>query len=344
MRLRLAPLLLVALLCLPRVATGETTLVRLTYPSGWDGLPAVVAIERGFFAQEDVVVSGMPISSALAAIRSVAAGSSDFAAVPQRTFLVMVASELPVTAVGVGGWARRVELLVPGSDTATASIGDLKGRRIAVGVGSDQLPVLVRLLNQARMRPSDVQIVEADAAQLRDAFTQDLADAVFATEHFTSVLRTAGARSVMSSEDVDEALGVLGTTPLVVNNDVLEKKPEVVQKVVNAWVKAQVYIQQDPDDAANLLGLYFHRQGVPVRLDQARAWVAATRYDKYVWTKEDIADAEYNGWGLKEAKILKVAPKLDGYVDNRFAEQALETLEQTRAVPEPRQVPPEPRE
>jgi ABC-type nitrate/sulfonate/bicarbonate transport system substrate-binding protein len=60
---------------LPGYSFGAaSTLVRLSFSSGWDALPAVVAIERGFFAQEELVVSGMAVSSAQAVINSLAAG------------------------------------------------------------------------------------------------------------------------------------------------------------------------------------------------------------------------------------------------------------------------------
>ena len=43
---------------------AEWTLARLSFSSGWDALPAVVAIERGFFIQEKLMVSGLSVSSA----------------------------------------------------------------------------------------------------------------------------------------------------------------------------------------------------------------------------------------------------------------------------------------
>ncbi len=59
----------------------------------------------------------------------------------------------------------------------------------------------------------------------------------------------------------------------------------------------------------------------------ARSWVGYTHYDRYTWSENDSVDAEYNGWGLKEGQVLKVAPELDGYIDNRFAEKAWERLQ-----------------
>ena len=91
-------------------------------------------------------------------------------------------------------------------------------------------------------------------------------------------------------------------------------------------MRALTYIREDPDDAAAVLQIFFHRQGLELDAELAKAWIGMTRYDRYTWTAGDIADAEYNGWGLLTAKILRSQPKLSGYIDNSFAEAAAKQL------------------
>ncbi len=328
MRLRRAALLVVALLALfPSQGFGQNpALVRLSFSSGWDALPALVAIERGFFHAEGLVVSGLAIPSAVAVINSLNAGSTDFAAVPQRVLLLMVAAKVPVKIVAMGGWGMEMELVTkPGN--GMNSLADLKAKRLAVLTGSEAFPVLVRLLNQARMRPTDVKITRLPADKLTKALKDNLADAVFETRHFTLPMVQSGqARVIMTPKAVTAAIGLIGGMPLVAGNAVIEKEPETVQKFVSAWVTALRYIQRNPDDAARILRIFFHRQGVKVAVDMAKSWVRMVKYDQYVWSPGAVADAEYNGWGLNTGGILKVAPKLEGFVDNRFAEKAAKAI------------------
>lgn len=324
MRLRRTAFLVVAFLALfPSRGLGqESALVRLAFSSGWDALPALVAIERGFFAAEGLVVSGLAIPSAVAVVNSLNAGSTDFAAVPQRVALLMVAAKVPVKIVAMAGWGAEMELVAKPGDGMN-SLADLKGKRLAVLTGSEAFPVLVRLLNQARMRPADVKITRLPADKLTKALADNLADAVFETRHFTLPLVESGqARVIMTAKAVTDAIGLIGGMPLVVRDSVIEKQPKTVQKFVSAWVTGLRYIQQDPDDAARILQIFFHRQGVKVGTDMAKLWVRMVKYDQYVWSPGAIADAEYNGWGLNTGGIFKVAPKLEGFVDNRFAEKA----------------------
>ena len=324
--------LMIALLCVAESVQGEEwKLVRFSYSSGWDALPAIVAIERGFFAKEQLVVSGLTATSADAVANSLANGSTDVAALPQRTLLALAAIQLPIRIVSMNHWGTEMELVVPPGQEKVASLADLKGKTIAVGKSSEAYPALIRLLNKAKLRPTDVTIKDLPAETLTQAFQQKnrLADAVFESRHFTSVLqKTSQARVVLSAHDVTEKLGYIGASPLVVRQELIEKEPKTVQQFVKGWVKALHYIQQDPEDAARLLMIFFHRQGVKaVSEEMTKSWVAMNRYDRFIWTTADITDAEYNGWGLKEGGLLKAAPKLSDLVENQFARVAMDSLE-----------------
>ena len=324
---RLTSTLIIAIFAIVPIQASSAekqTLFRLSFSSGWDGLPAIVAIERGFFAQQNIVVSGLSVSSSLAVIQSLTAGTTDFASVPQRTMLVMIAAKTPIKIVSMNGYGIPMELVVPVRDKRTKSLKNLKGKKIGVGRGSEAHPVLVRLLNASRMRPTDVKIVVMSARNLTLAFKRKLVSAVFETRHFTTTLVSRKeARVALNNKSVNDALGRVGAAPLVVNANVVKRNPRDVQRFINAWVRALTYIQQKPDDATRLLQIYFHRQGIKVAPKLARFWVRLVRYDRFYWTPADIKDAEYNGWGLKAGRILKVAPKLKGYIDNRFAKKAV---------------------
>ena len=302
-------------------------LVRLSYSGGWDAIPAIVAQERGFFAEEGLRVSGLSVTSATAVAQSIIVGTTDFALIPQRALLVMATTGLDFSIVSQGGWGMHMELVVRASDKGTKSLKDLKGKTIAVGSGSEALPVLVRLLNQAQMSPKDVNIRNVNLSNLVKAFNQPGIDAVFDTRHYTDRLVSEKVgRVVMSNEDVTNAIGRIGAVPLVANKAMVDEKPELVQKFVNAWVRGLAYIQKDPEDAARRLQIFLHRQGSKIEKEQALSWLSMINYDRYTWTEGDIADAEYNGWGLNTGGVLKDQPKVAGFVDNRFAEAAAKTL------------------
>jgi ABC-type nitrate/sulfonate/bicarbonate transport system substrate-binding protein len=310
-----------------RAMAADMSLARLSYGSGWDALPAIVGIERGFFAEQKIIVSGLAVSSPTAVIDSLAVGTTDFALVPQRVMLVMVAAKVPVKVIAEGGWGTEMEL-VARPDENIKSVADLKGKTIAVVQGSEALPVLVRLLNQSKLKPTDVKIASMSADSLLKSLTGKKADAVFETRHFTIPLvdKKEGI-VVIDAAGVTKAIGFVGAIPLVARNDMITKESDLTQRFVNAWVKSLAYIRQDPADAGRVLQIFFHRQGVPVTPTMAQTWIKMIKYDQYAWTPAAVKDAEYNGWALNAAKVLMVAPKMDGFVDNTFADAAAKTLQ-----------------
>jgi ABC-type nitrate/sulfonate/bicarbonate transport system substrate-binding protein len=306
------------------------TLARFSFGSGWDAVPSVVAIDRGFFVQEGLVVDGLARSSEGIVAQSLVAGSTDFATLPQRTLLIMAALNLPVKVISMNGWGTEVEVVVPKGDTTIKTIGHLKGKTIGLGAASEVYPILIRLLNKAKMALTDVRIKYLSPNDLTKAFKGDtkLADVVIESRHYTTTLvETGQARVALTNKDIVSAIGVIGAAPLVTRTALIDKEPTTVQKFVNAWVRAVAYIRQDPEDAMKLMTIFFHRQGVTnVQPTMVSSWLGMTRYNRAVWSKDDLADAEYNGWALKEGGVLKVAPKLGGYIDNRFAEEAQRRL------------------
>lgn len=320
---------MLALTPLP-VEPATWTLARFSFGSGWDAVPAVVAIDRGFFVDEGLVVNGLARSAEGAVAESLIAGSTDFATVPQRTLLVMAALKLPLKVISMNGWGTEIEVVVPKADTAVKTIAHLKGKTIGLGVGSDVYPILIRLLNKAKLGPTGVKIKYLSPNDLTRAFKDNatLADAVIESRHFTATLVATGqARVALTNKDIVSAIGVIGAAPLVTRTALIDKEPATVQKFVNAWVRAVAYIRQDPEDAVRLMTIFFHRQGVAnVQPAMVNSWLGMTRYDRAIWSKDDLADAEYNGWALKEGGVLKVAPQLNGYIENRFAEEAQKRL------------------
>ncbi len=307
---------------------AQDNLVRLTYSTGWDALPALVGIDRGFFAAEGLVVNGLQANNTAGAIQSVVVGSSDFALLPQRAMLVMAAEELDFAVVSMNGWGTEMELVVPSADTATKSVKDLKGKTILTVSGSEALPALIRLLNAAQLAVNDVTIAQVQPNQLVQLFQQPDSHAVFDTRHYTKALvDNQSGRTVMSNNDVEKTIGRIGASPLIANKSTLETDAGKVQRFLNAWVRSLAYIREDPEDAAAVLQIFFHRQGLKLETELAKSWIGMTRYDRYTWSAGDVADAEYNGWGLMTGQVLKVQPKLNGYIDNRFAEAAAKQLQ-----------------
>ena len=124
--LKVSLVIILFLALLPvRAIAADWSLMRLATNGGWDSLPAIVAMERGFFADEGILVSPMIFTDGEALLNSLLSGSTDMATTSQRLLLIMAAAEFPVKVIAMNSWGTETELIVPDEDTATLSVACL---------------------------------------------------------------------------------------------------------------------------------------------------------------------------------------------------------------------------
>lgn len=328
-----------ALLVLSQEGFAQTKTVRFSYSSGWDAIPAVVAIEKGFLAEQGLVVNGLAISSGRTILDSLTAGTTDFAIVPNRNLILVAALRLPVKVVALSGWGTETEVIVP-KEAKLGSIKDLKGKTVGLGVSSEAFPLLIRFADQNGLKPKDYTIKNLDSGEIMKALdgteckqvkkptrkgeqTDICTDAVVASRHFTSRLVGGGkARVLHAYPDIVKTIGVRNAGALLTRNTLIETDPQTVQKFVNGWVKAMQYIERNPKEVAGLMRVFFARQGTRVPEDLAELWVKLEKFDRAAWIEADTKDTESNAAALQQVGILRGTPKIGEFVDNRFAEKA----------------------
>ena len=187
--------------------------MRVALGGGIDALPAIVAQERGFFVQERLVASVWSITSEEAVGISLSAGTTDFAVVPQRTFLLMAAARLPVSVVATSNWDTQLEMIVP-AGVAFDSVQDLQGKRIIIDDRSDTLPLLVRLLNHSEVSLSNVAVTALPGPRIAEAFAEGQADVVLAPRYLTQPMVEAEDATRAITEGVRGVIDLLERPPL----------------------------------------------------------------------------------------------------------------------------------
>lgn len=343
----------------PAQAPAEyRVIVRLSYNPGTAALPVVIAQERGFFRREGLVVSAIPVTSQRAVVASLSSGAADFATGSQAWLIDMAQADLPVKVVALNGYERQMELIVPGWEKSVKSVKDLKGKTVLILQGThnfDAVPELFKILLFNRIRLSQVKIgffplsqlgaVFAGNAKAQAAMKRRKIAAFFGyKEHTDYYVKRKLARVVMTNEDIRELLGRNGPRPLFANAKLIKRYPETVQRFVNAWVAAQDYVENNPEDASRLLRLYLIRQyGFTASDEASRAYVQTIRYGRYDWTPQDIRETNINAKmisqgrdilfsGIKDPKKrpFQKPPTVDKYIDNSFVKKAIAKLKEEK--------------
>ena len=177
--------------------------------------PALIAIDKGFFADEDLNVDIVYVQSSAALVQQVTAGSVG----------VSISTGLadPLRAVGMGAPISivRIEVQAPPYDLVAkpsiASMKELKGKVISLGGPKDITRIYVeRMLEPHGVKPGEFDMVFAGATAARaSALIAGAVDAAILLPAFNFQAESKGFKSLGLTVDYVKDLPFSGTT---VNN------------------------------------------------------------------------------------------------------------------------------
>ena len=230
---------------------------------------------------------------------------------------IIAASRLPSTLVAIT-ILEQTAIIVP-KDSPLKSVKELKGKKVAFpGEGSQQYPLLLKALADAGLKESDIALFKTDGAQIPTLLQTKAVDAGITWDpHVSNALAAGHSRVLIKAEKIMPIMqGHYIGNGEYVHNDFLAKRPEVVQDLVSANVKAIEFILKDPKGAARM---WAKQIGFPENVLNYSLSEGISVYSRDVVPEQATIDA-YARF-LKEAKILK--PDDNPKFDPTFARKAL---------------------
>lgn len=230
---------------------------------------------------------------------------------------VIAAARLPATLVAIT-ILEQTAIIVP-KDSTVKSVAELKGKKVAFpGEGTQQYPLLLKALADAGLKVTDIELFKTDGSQVPTLLQNKSVDAGITWDpHVSNALAAGHSKVLLKAEKIMPIMqGNYVGNGEYVHNDFLKKRPDVVQDLITANVKAIDFILKDPKAAAKMWStqIGFPEATVNYSLDQR-----ISVYSRNVTPEKSTIDA-YSKF-LKDAKILQETdvPK----VDPSFAQKAL---------------------
>lgn len=151
-----------------------------------------------------------------------------------------------VRLVLVADNSNGADVVVAGPDIGT--ISDLRGKQIGTGIGSFRELLVRKMLRSENLTVNDVTLVQIGPDEVPDALPDSI-QAGQTWEPFTSKAISNGAHIIFSSADTP------GLIPdvLVFHKRVVEKRPEDVRAVVDAWFEALEFWRQHPGEGNKII-------------------------------------------------------------------------------------------
>ncbi|ALG07266.1 sulfonate ABC transporter substrate-binding protein [Kibdelosporangium phytohabitans] len=293
--------------------------------SAWPGwIPWQVAADQGLFKKNGLDVELKWFDVYTDSINALATGAID-----------ANSQTLNDTLTSVSGGAKQTVVLVndnsTGNDKIIAreginSVGDLKGKKVAVEQGTVDHYLLLLALAEAKLTEKDIELTPMATDAAAAAFVAGKIDAVGAFAPFTTkALERPGSRPIATSAEFPGAI----PDHLVFKAEVVKNNPQAVQGMVNTWFETVAWIKANRQQAMDIMS---KRGGVSVK-----------EYEDYdsgtsIFTRKQNLDAFTPGTTpqhlnhqarlasdfLMNTGLAKNQPNLDGLFDDTFVKAVKE--------------------
>jgi NitT/TauT family transport system substrate-binding protein len=304
-------------------ATGEP--IRIGY-SAWPGwFPWAVTEEAGIFEDVGVNVEMVWFEGYLDSINAFAAGQLDGNTQTLNDTIASVAAGSEQVIVLVNDNSTGNDQIIVTADIKT--IQDLRGKEVGVEVGVVDHFLLLLGLESVGMTAADLEIVPIETGAAAASFAAGRLDGVGVFAPFTTqALEREGAHTLFTSKDHPGAI----PDHLVLSKELIDARPDDVQKIVEAWFRTLEYIE---DHRADALKVMSERAGVTVQEyesydagttifsveDNLKAFGPGTTFASLQFAAGEISTF------LLESEFIEAKPNLAGLFEPRFVQKYAES-------------------
>jgi NitT/TauT family transport system substrate-binding protein len=225
-------------------------------------LPLFVAMDRGFFKEQNIEVEVSRLIGGPPNIAALISNQIDASAILVTIEGMNANLKKPGVAMYISlntqNDTHRMEQFVVRSGLEIKSLADLKGKKIMSAPGPANVSMARAALASAGLKDSDYQLDQLDMAQHNNVMIAKTFDAGYTLEPNATVMNQTGiaktfqagviARTVFNDPNANAWAG-----GGVISSTFMMNKPDVAKRYVAAWTKAIDFINDKPAEARKSL-------------------------------------------------------------------------------------------
>jgi NitT/TauT family transport system substrate-binding protein len=292
--------------------------VIITMPT-WTGYaPLILANEKGFFAKQGVEVEVQVIEGLGERKQALAANRVQGMATALDVNVTMAAADIPMQVVWMFDDSFGGDGLLVKSDIE--KIEDLKGKKVALEVGTTSHFFFLTLLKQANVDPKDLTIVDMRSGDAGAAFVAGQVDGAVTWQPWLSKgVQESNGTLLATSKDTP---GVIADA-LSLRKDLIDSKPEVVKGIVAGLAEAMQYWKDHKDESDQIMA-----KGLSITVEEFVATVEDLKFYDAAANKEFFGTEDNLGAIVgtlnnavdfySEEKIIDKKPEMADFVNPTF--------------------------
>jgi sulfonate transport system substrate-binding protein len=255
---KLIPVLLILLTIVPGAGPAEAAAknkypekIRFGYQPGHTLIliPKIHGWLEEEFAKEGIKIEYQKFISGPPIIEAFAGGRLDFGTTGDQPAIQARANNIDLKAVSVytSGYRNYGLVVPPGSDIKTPR--DLKGKKVAITVGSVGHQLLYLYLKSVGLTVKDLQLVNLQPSDMKAALATRTIDAVVTWEPFISSFESdkVGVH-VLDAKGIKNVVNVT-----LVTGSFAKEYPDVVRRILKIHARAEKWIRDNPKKTVELV-------------------------------------------------------------------------------------------
>jgi len=235
----------------PGMAIQDISIAAIS-PS-FTGYTIYVAIEKDYFRKQGLKIDLKSFSSGKATLDALIKGKVDLATSSETPFMRAVLNGDRIYAIGTMITGEKHLAIVGRKDKGISSPKDLKGKTIAVTMGSNGEYFLDTVLLLNGVSRDQVKTVHVKPKQMFDALIKGEVDAIATwNPQMTKARRALGDQAATIYAE-----GLYSPSFLIAaRQDYANANPEIIKKVLQSLVNASKFIHENPDQSHAIVAKY----------------------------------------------------------------------------------------
>jgi NitT/TauT family transport system substrate-binding protein len=209
-----------------------------------------VAAAKGYFADEGLDVSILPVSYGVAAIGDVLQGTADLAVAADVPFVIAVMKNDSLGMVASLVSVSNDHAIIARRDHAIAAAHDLAGKKIGVSFGTSGSYFLWAFLIRHKLPPDSIALVDLPPDRIVGALANGSVDAVATWQPISFEAQAALGQTAVSFTEAD---AYRTTFAAVGRSEFLKGHANAIEKLVRAMLKAEQFMRSHPEETLNLV-------------------------------------------------------------------------------------------
>lgn len=301
--------------------SGSKTKMTVGHINLANDLPAYVAQEKGYFAEENLEVELKKFDSSKLATDAIYSGDIDASAGSSTVPLLAAESNQPdkakIYALGYTGKTEETTLgaFVVNEDSPIQSEAGLAGKKIAVFPGGTAKILLTRYLKSKNVDTSNIQWIEQTPNLWVASLQNGSVDSVFAYEPTLTIFKqdTTNPIRVFGYGALEFEIDPLYLGGSTINKDFINENPQAVKSYIRAYYRGIDFITQNEAEARLILAKY---TGIPEKVaDEMNLYPNHKLEDIQKDKFQQLADVLY-----EDKNITKQVDTSKMYIDESFTQ------------------------